>query len=88
MHSRRFGSPLFFVRRQNPLFLDGYPSLGPLISRTTPIKVPLINVSGCKKNFACLRYEQGSENEKLEITNFQIFLQTQNSIFRRSANRA
>ena len=42
MPSRRFGSPLFFVRWQNPLFLDGYPSLDPLISWTIPIIVPLI----------------------------------------------
>ena len=79
--SRRFGSPLFFVRQQNPLFLDGYPSLDPLISRTIPIKVPLINVSGCNKNFACLRYEQGFKNEKLVITNFQIFCKRQTLIF-------
>ena len=81
MPSRRFGDPLFFVRWQYPSFLDSYPSLDPLISRTTPIKVPLINVSGCKKNFACLRYEQGSKNEKLVITNFQIVCKRQTLFF-------
>ena len=81
MPSRRFGDPLFFVRWQYPSFLDSYPSLDPLISRTTPIKVPLINVSGCKTNFACLRYEQGSKNEKLVITNFQIVCKRQTLFF-------
>ena len=81
MPSRRFGGPLFFVRWQYPSFLDSYPSLDPLISRTIPIKVLLINVSGCKKNFACLRYEQGFKNEKLVITNFQIFCKRQTLFF-------
>ena len=81
MPSRRFGGPLFFVMRQNPSFLDSYPSLGPLISRTTPIKVPFINVSGCKKNFACFRYEQGSKTKKLVITNFQFFCKHQTLFF-------
>ena len=44
-----------FVRWQTPLFLDNCASSGHLISRTWPIKVPLIDVSGWKKNFACLR---------------------------------
>ena len=47
----------------------------------------LIKLSVTKKNriFMC---EQDCENKKLVITKFSIFLQTQNSNFRLSANRA
>ena len=55
------------------VFLDSYPSSGHVISRTWPIKVPLIDISGYTEKFACLRCQQGCKNKKLVIKNFQIF---------------
>ena len=59
------------------VFLDSYPSSGHVISRTWPIKVPLIDISGYTENFACLRCEQGCNNKKLVMKNFQIFCKHQ-----------
>ena len=47
-----FKGPQIFVTRQNPLLLDSYRMLGHVISRTWPIKVALIDVSGDTKVFA------------------------------------
>ena len=55
------------------VFLDGCPSLGHVISRTWPIKVPFIDISGYTEKFACLRCEQGCKNRKLVMKNFHIF---------------
>lgn len=38
--SRKFGGLQSFVRRQNPLLLDSYPTLGHLIPQTWPVIVP------------------------------------------------
>ena len=73
LHSSTLGNLQVFVRWQNFLFFDSYHLSGHLISRTWPIKVPLIDVSDYTKNFACLRCGQGYKNEKLVITRFSNF---------------
>ena len=60
------------------VFCDSYPSLGHVISRTWPIKVPLIDISGYTEKFACLRCEQGCKNKRLVV----------NNIFSHSVSRA
>ena len=45
--SRNFGGRQFFVRQENPLFIDSCPSSG-----HPPKKLPSIDLSGHTKNFA------------------------------------
>ena len=78
MPLRKFLRPtIFFVRRQNLLFLHSYPSSGHLISRTW------LDVFRYMKTFAYFWCEQGYRNEKIgnDKKNYAIFLQTPNSIF-------
>ena len=85
MPSSRFGGLQFFVRWQTSSFLDSYPSWAHLILQTWQH----INcVSGWTKYFACLRCKQGCKNKKLMSTKVSNFLQTPNSIFCRSGNKA
>ena len=79
--SRIFKGPQIFVTRQNPLLLDSYRMLGHVISRTWPIKVALIDVSGDTKVFASQVRTRWSQN-------FQLFFLTTNSNFHRRGNRA
>ena len=61
----------FYVRWQNPLFLDSYPSSGHLISGAWPIEVPLIETFLVIRKIAYLRCEQ--EGVKWVITKLSPF---------------
>ena len=60
------------MRRQNPLFLDCYPSLGHLILPACPIRISSSDVSGYTKKFACFGCEQGCKNKMLVVTKFSL----------------
>ena len=70
-----FHLPKFFVRRQNLLFLDSYPSSGHLISRTWPFS--LIDVSGYMKNFTFLDANNVSKTKYWWWQNVQIWCKRQ-----------
>ena len=78
MPLRKFLRPtIFFVRRQNLLFLHSYPSSGRLISRTW------LGVFRYMKTFAFFWCEQGYKNEKLVTTKkiMQLFCKHQTLFF-------